>query len=111
MPTLAYTVTAHLPNEEMVFRLLRWLHNGHVAAVIKGGATSALVVRADDAHRLEVRYLFPGRDDFEMYERDSAPALRAQGQALFGPETGCRFERTVGVVVHEQPPSTPTPPP
>lgn len=102
MGMLAYTVTAELPSREVRDAYLTWLAEGHVEAVIEGGAISGSIVRIDDPaepFRVETRYLFAGRDDLDTYVRDHAPALRADGLARFGPETGVRFVRTIGEVI------------
>lgn len=102
MGMIAYTVTAELPNPEIRRAYLNWLSQGHVDDVLEGGALSGAIVRIDDPAepiRVETRYLFAGRDDLEVYLRDYAPALRADGLARFGPETGVRFSRTVGELI------------
>lgn len=101
MTAIAYTVTAILPDEPTARAYLEWLEDGHVDAVIEGGAHSAMIVRVEDPPgpaRVEVRYLFSTRDAFERYVRDHAPALRAAGLERFGPMR-VRFERTVGRVI------------
>ena len=102
MGMIAYTVTAELPSTEIRRAYLDWLGQGHVDDVIRGGALAGSIVRIDDPSepiRVETRYLFAGRDDLEVYLRDHAPALRADGLARFGPETGVRFSRTVGELI------------
>jgi hypothetical protein len=109
MPAIAYTVIATLPNDAIARNYIAWLEDGHIDAVIKGGAHSASIVRLDpdDAAnrgapgevRVEVRYIFATRQLFDRYIAEFAPALRAEGQKLFGPSTGVRFARTVGVVI------------
>lgn len=79
---------------------IAWLREGHIAAVMRGGALSAEVVRLDGMEiRLEVRYMFVDRGSFERYEREFAPALRAEGSAKFPPGRGVSYERRVGEVV------------
>ena len=79
---------------------LDWLAGGHAAQVLAGGADRAEVVRLQgDSLQVETRYRFPDRAAFDRYERDHAPALRADGLARFG-EAGIRFERTVGTILH-----------
>ncbi len=106
MSAIAYTVIATLPNDAIAHDYIAWLEDGHIDAVIKGGAHSARIVRLDpdDAApageaRVEVRYIFSTRQLFDRYVAEFAPALRADGQKLFGPSTGVRFARTVGVVI------------
>lgn len=107
MRQIAYIVTATLPDAAVAEEYIAWLEGGHVADVIARGALSGQIVRLDgagggdamDERRVEVRYLFPSRAGFESYEREGAPALRAEGIARFGPARGVRFERRVGEVV------------
>jgi hypothetical protein len=86
----------------MADRWVRWLIDGHLAAVLAGGATDAEVVEMDPTtpgRSLEVRYHFPSRQHFEQYEREHAPALRADGLELFPVEKGISYRRCVGRVV------------
>lgn len=102
-----YTVRADCPDEATAERYAAWLLGGHAAAVVAGGARSATVVRLDAADGagprrvVEVRYAFEARGALERYLREFAPALRAEGLALFGPQTGVRLERSVGEVAGE----------
>lgn len=99
---IAYTVTAELPNADLRREYIAWLGSGHLDDVIDAGALSGSIVRIDDPaepFRVETRYLFTGRHDLEVYLRDHAPALRADGLARFGPKTGVRFSRTVGELI------------
>ncbi|MFI4896906.1 MAG: hypothetical protein ACIARR_03690, partial [Phycisphaerales bacterium JB059] len=73
--------------------------NGHIQAVLRGGATRAQVIRsadAEDPRRVEVRYAFPTQEAFETYVADHAPALRAEGLERFGPGSGVEFARSLG---------------
>ncbi len=102
MSALAYSVIATLPDEPTASRYVRWLEGGHVDGVVEGGAKSAMIVRITDPAdpiRVETRYIFANREVFETYERDHAPALRAEGLELFGPDSGVTFERRVGSVI------------
>lgn len=108
MDPVAYTVTATFTKPELVSSYIAWLAGGHVKAVCDAGALSALVVLLDptpapgpgELPTLEVRYLFPDRETLDRYFTDHAPRLRAEGLALFGPETGTRFTRSTGAVAH-----------
>jgi hypothetical protein len=98
---LAYTVIARFPDEATRDEYVEWLRGGHVAQVIKGGATSASIVTLDrpaaaDPVEIEVRYLFPSRGVFDAYVEHHAPALRSEGLAKFPPERGVTFRRTIG---------------
>ena len=103
-----YTVRATCPDEVTRERYIDWLANGHVQAVLDGGATAAVIVQFDGepatvdaprAFRVEVRYAFQDRPALERYTREFAPALRADGLRLFGPDSGVTFERTIGEAV------------
>lgn len=110
MPRMAYSVTAHHPSERQARAYVAWLQGGHVRAVIAGGAESGTITLLDtppgttnpaegsDPRSVEVRYIFPSRTALDRYLRDFAPALRSEGLARFGPETGTRFERTIGEI-------------
>jgi hypothetical protein len=96
---IAYRVSATFPNSDVADEWLHWLREGHVAAVLAGGATSAEIVALDTpAHAYEVRYRFPSRETFEKYEREHAPRLRAEGLRRFPVEKGIQYRRCIGVV-------------
>ena len=101
MARVAYTVSATHPTPDSLARYLAWLSDGHVAAVIRGGAESATLVRMEGESELraEARYVFPSREVFDRYVRDIAPALRADGAARFGPGSGVVFVRSVGEIL------------
>lgn len=104
MTAIAYTVFVSLPDEPTAREYVGWLQDGHLAAVITGGATSAQIIRiqsGSDPIQLEIRYLFPNQQVFDRYVAEVAPALRADGVRRFPPERGIRFERKSGVVVGE----------
>lgn len=101
MGGIAYTVCATLPTRTLASEYVAWLRDGHLDAVIAGGARTAQVVRIEEPAepvQVEVRYLFDSRGDFDRYVRETAPRLRAEGLARFGPASGVSFRRTVGVV-------------
>jgi hypothetical protein len=99
MAEIAYTVFVTLPDGALAEEWLRWLREGHVEAVLAGGATAAEVVALDQpAHCYEVRYRFASREAYDRYERESAPRLRAEGLRLFPVEKGVAYRRSVGVV-------------
>ncbi len=104
MSAIAYTVSATLPDDDTAARYIAWLEDGHIDAVIKGGAHSAMIVRMEresptDPPRVETRYIFATRAAFETYVQHHAPALRAEGLKLFGPASGVRFARSIGQVL------------
>jgi len=51
-----------------------------------------------DPRTFEARYRFASREEFDRYQSDHAPRLRAEGQSLFPPEKGLSYRRTLGVV-------------
>ncbi len=114
---ICYTVTATISDSATLREYVDWLRNGHVQQVIEGGAESGVVVLLDPdgtgrtVQRVVTQYIFASRDAFERYEREHAPALRADGLARFGPQTGrdVVFARTVGVVLASNPPEAPHP--
>src|SRR5262245_2656312 len=99
MAVIAYTVAATFEDAALAEEWLRWLHEGHIANVLAGGATDAEVVALDGSIKsFEVRYHFRSREDFARYERDHAPRLRAEGLQKFPPERGVTYRRSVGEV-------------
>ncbi|MBX3358786.1 MAG: DUF4286 family protein [Phycisphaeraceae bacterium] len=111
MTPVAYTVLATLPDPATAEEFIAWLRDGHVDAVIAGGAHSAMIVRLDDvdppdaaaapgksAVQVEIRYIFTTRQALDRYLVHTAPGLRADGLARFGPERGVRFERRTGTI-------------
>lgn len=98
---LLYTVSATFTDPALAERWLGWLHGGHLAEVMAGGAESAEVVEldAEGGRFFEVRYRFPSREAFALYELEHAPRLRAEGVRLFPPEKGVSYRRTTGLVV------------
>jgi hypothetical protein len=102
--SIAYTVIASCPSKELSDEYVAWLEDGHIDAVIAGGAHSAMIVRLDREGNsgpwvLEVRYIFSTRAAFDRYIKEHAPALRADGLKRFGPERGIVFKRTLGEIV------------
>ena len=103
---LCYAVIATLPNAQLADEYVAWLEDGHVDAVVKGGAHSAMIVRLHAAEGLGVtsvgtrrvmtQYIFATREVFDQYVARHAPALRAE---RFGPERGVSFERLLGDIV------------
>lgn len=99
---IAYTVTATFPDHAAAGEYAAWLKGGHVGQVVAAGALSGEVVRLDDPStpiRVESRYIFAGRGEFDRYLRDHAPRLRAEGLARFGPDRGITFERRLGTIL------------
>jgi hypothetical protein len=95
-------VTAVLPDEDTRKAYVAWMQGGHLAQVVQAGAISAQLVAVDDPARpLEVCsiYTFPSRESFDVYLRDHAPRLRADGLSRFGAQTGVKFRRQVGTIL------------
>ena len=82
---------------------VNWLQNEHIAEVLKCGAERAEIVRWDGEDtqvQLEIRYWFRDRADFQRYERDEAPRLRAEGLRRFPPaDFGLSFRRATGEIL------------
>lgn len=96
---VAYTVRATFPDLATADEYIGWLTGGHIAQVLAAGASGATLVRLDgQPPRVEVRYRFPTRGIFDRYEREHAPALRADGAARFGGRN-VSFERTLGAII------------
>lgn len=104
MSAIAYTVTAVFPNETIRDEYIAWLEDGHIDAVVKGGAHSAMIVKlereaGERGPQVEVRYIFPTRELFDRYVREFAPTLRSDGLARFGPARGVSMSRRIGEVL------------
>ncbi|MCW5769692.1 MAG: DUF4286 family protein [Phycisphaeraceae bacterium] len=102
MQQVEYAVTASIPNKALCDRYLAWLTGGHVQAVVGAGATRARVLildpdapGANGTHTVRSVYEFPTRSEYQHYLQAHAPALRADGLARFGPDTGITFRREV----------------
>lgn len=94
-----YCVTAQFADPGVRDEYLAWLGDGHMAAVIRGGAISARAVVLDGPElRVATQYFFADSAAFDRYVRDFAPALRADGAARFPASRGVSFERLVGTV-------------
>ncbi len=110
MSAISYTVVATFPDRVIAEEYLQWLNDGHVSAVVRGGAVSGIVVRVTDPARpiqIESRYVFPDMGAFERYVVETAPGLRADGMRRFGPERGVRLERRIGQIVEGATRTTP----
>lgn len=81
-----------------------WSKN--ILLMCAAGASDAEVVRHEGQPiECSVRYRFPDRHAFEVYERDHAPRLREEGLRKFPLELGLHYTRTVGTVVARFPPA------
>lgn len=99
-----YTVTAILPDRDILREYLDWLATGHAAAVVRAGALSARVKQLIDPAeplRVESTYLFASLGEFEDYQTTHAAPLRAEGARLFAAR-GVTFERRLCTVVYRR---------
>ncbi len=99
---IEYAVRAIFPDQSFVQPYLDWLVDGHINDVLGGGAVSGYAIIESDLpenHAVVSRYLFPSRDAFDQYERETAPRLRKEGSEKFGPHTGIVMSRTLGTVI------------
>jgi hypothetical protein len=106
MPAILYTVRATCPNLQTRGRFLSWLTPGHVTQVMAGGATAVRIVLPDRENDsapaiAETQYVFPSRKAYDTYIRDHAPAMRADAQKHFPPESGVTFARQVAEIATE----------
>src|SRR5262249_27467250 len=100
LPELSYTVAVTFPDRSIADAWLVWLRGGPIAAALAGGAPSAEIIEMDgEPLSFEIRYHFPSREAFALYERDHAPRLRAEGLKLFPTEKGIRYRRTTGWLI------------
>ncbi len=105
MAQIAYTVSARCDSGQTAREFVSWLVDGHLEGVLRGGAAAATIVVLDqdsENQRVEVRYRFTDRAAFERYERESAPALRAEGLERFPAGSGIEFGRTIGEICHDR---------
>ena len=105
MTQIAYTVIVTITDDAKAQEWRGWLENGHIAAVIAGGANSAEIVKRDNDQQAtpgttyEIRYKFDNRGIFEEYIKTHAPRLREDGLKRFPPEDGFTYSRTVGEII------------
>jgi len=98
-----YMVTANVGTDSKLRdEYLAWLKDGHVQAVVDGGATSAEVILLDgdgasEGFRIVSSYLFPNRAAYDKYVATVAPKLREEGKALFGTRD-VSFSRMLGEI-------------
>jgi hypothetical protein len=99
---LAYTVEAHFADPAVAAEWIAWLRDGHLADVMLGGALDATVVRIDTPGEAgvlcRVHYRFASRESFARYEREFAPALRAEGLERFPTSRGITYRRSTGLM-------------
>lgn len=101
MPSVSYVVIATLPDQATAAEYIGWLEDGHVDAVIRGGAHAGMIVRIQDPSepiQIETRYVFSTRALLDRYLQETAPRLRADGNARFGPR-GVTFTRRIGEIL------------
>lgn len=103
---LIYTVNATIGDAKLVDEYVAWLIEGHMQAVVAGGASSAEVSRIDPidslgSWQISTRYRFADPATLATYERGPAIALRAEGLQRFGPlsQSPITFSRSVGTLI------------
>ena len=90
---MIYTVRIEFDDADLRDEVGIWLRDRHIADVLAAGAQGAkLYVHASEL-AIEIRYTFNTREEFEAYERDHAPRLRAEGLAVLAGRPA-RFTRT-----------------
>ena len=84
-----YTVSAEFANPAMAADGCSGSRVGMPQDVLQCGASSAEVVRLDDAvTAYEVRYVFPDRETYLQYRDNHAPRLQAEGLERFPDSSG-----------------------
>lgn len=107
-----YAVTATLLSDESTTAYVAWLLAGHIDAVCQWAESAEIVVLTDpqnnssearefetalgSARHVQSVYWFSDYETFQRYERDGAPALRAEGVELAQALGGITFERMCG---------------
>ncbi len=94
-----YQVTANLKDQESTERYLKWLFSGHVKAVCRWAESAEVVhlqTSGETSNRVMSVYWFHSQSDFDRYEREGAPDLRAEGIQLSEALGGILFERELG---------------
>jgi isopentenyldiphosphate isomerase len=96
-----YSVAATFTDRAVADEWLAWLNGGHIAdCLAAGGALDAEIIAVEGAAlTYEVRYRYPSRHAFTVYERDHAPRLRAEGLRLFPVARGITYRRDTGLTL------------
>ncbi|GLW90393.1 DUF4286 family protein [Actinokineospora globicatena] len=95
--TVIYAVRVQFTDEAVRDNYLRWITDGHAAAVVAAGARTAEVLSLADG-ALEMRYAFTDRAALAAYESGPAIALRAEVADLFPPDA-FTVTRSTGEIV------------
>lgn len=96
---ISYTVRCQFSDPSVAAEWLDWLTSVHLDDVLAGGAAAASIFEMDAPDlTYEIRYQFPDRASFKTYEKEHAPALRAEGLQRFPLSRGLTYERTVGEI-------------
>lgn len=96
--SFAYSVRAVFEDPAVAVEYSAWLRDGHLAEVIAGGATQAMLVQLGPLE-FEARYLFPDAAAFAKYEQGAAPRLRMEGLSKFPASRGVKMSRSMGEVL------------
>ncbi len=95
--TVVYSVRCEFTDAAVAAEWRAWLRKEHLADVCAAGARSATIHRVLGTERptYEIRYRFDSLADFERYEREAAPRLRAEGLSRFPLSLGLSYSRSV----------------
>ena len=105
MTQITYSVICKIDFETLAQDWLDWLNDDHIEKVIKGGASSAQIIKLDKASDdqpyviYEIRYLFDNREAFDNYIENHATQLRLEGLEIFPPTDGFHYERKSGEII------------
>lgn len=85
--SVLYEVTASVSDPAVAEEWVRWMRDGHIADVVRAGATSGRLLRVEEGQgEFVAQYEFASRATLEGYFREHAPRLRAEGAGRFPPE-------------------------
>jgi hypothetical protein len=98
-PRFVYAVRSRFTDAAVRAEFIAWLTGGHLADVVRAGATRAELVLHEPAPgetvgEVESRYLFASPEAFAAYEAGPAIPLRAEGAAKFPPTRGVTMTRS-----------------
>lgn len=97
-----YEVIASLKDQQAQMDYVAWLKGGHASALLQWAERAEVVVLDheddDSVWRVKSMYLFQSRTAYELYVKEGAPRLRAEGVVLAIQLGGITFERSLGEV-------------
>jgi hypothetical protein len=98
-----YTVTATLASQAALQPYIEWLNNGHIQALLPWAFDAQVIILEPlsecELPQVQSCYRFPSRTDFELYQKEGAPKLQAEGKELARQLGGISFTRTWGTQV------------